>query len=59
MILRKKAQSSDTDFKEAAEISLPLIYAALRDIQKGVYPKDCCLNVNIPTRPSAHKVSNM
>jgi len=51
----KKAQSSDTDFKEAAEISLPLIYAALRDIQKGVYPKDCCLNVNIPTRPSAHK----
>lgn len=51
----KKAQSSDTDFKEAAEISLPLIYAALRDIQKGVYPKDCSLNVNIPTRPSSHK----
>lgn len=51
----KKAQSSDTDFKEAAEISLPLIYAALRDIQKGAYPKDCSLNLNIPTRPSAHK----
>jgi len=51
----RKAQRGDTDFKEATKISLLLIYVALRYIQKGVYPKDCSLNVNIPTHPSAHK----
>uniref|UniRef100_A0A0D6R2B9 Survival protein SurE-like phosphatase/nucleotidase domain-containing protein n=1 Tax=Araucaria cunninghamii TaxID=56994 RepID=A0A0D6R2B9_ARACU len=51
----KKGESCDSHFKEAAEICLPLIYAALRDIEKGVYPRDCFLNIDIPTCPSAHK----
>eukprot|EP01018_Ginkgo_biloba_P031454 Gb_18886 [translate_table: standard] len=51
----KKAESSDSDFKEAAEVCLPLIYAALRDIEKGVYPIGYLLNVDVPTRPSANK----
>ncbi|XP_057830263.1 uncharacterized protein LOC131041246 isoform X2 [Cryptomeria japonica] len=51
----KKDESCDSHFKEAAEICLPLIYAALRDIEKGAYPRDCLLNIDIPTRPSVHK----
>lgn len=51
----KKGESCDSHFKEAAEICLPLIYAALRDIEKGAYPRDCLLNIDIPTRPSVHK----
>ena len=35
---------------------LPLINAASRDIEKGVFPKSCSLNVEIPTSPSSNKV---
>uniref|UniRef100_A0A0D6R0X8 Survival protein SurE-like phosphatase/nucleotidase domain-containing protein n=1 Tax=Araucaria cunninghamii TaxID=56994 RepID=A0A0D6R0X8_ARACU len=51
----KKAESSDSDFKEAAEVCLPLIYAAVQDIEKDQFPKGCLLNVDIPTCPSANK----
>lgn len=38
------------------QLCLPLINAAIRDIEKGVFPKTCSLNVEIPTSPSTNKV---
>ncbi|KAG6528525.1 hypothetical protein ZIOFF_010700 [Zingiber officinale] len=54
----KKDESKETDFKDAADACLPLINAALRDINKGIFPKSCLLNIEIPTSPSANKVYN-
>ncbi|XP_042462779.1 5'-nucleotidase SurE-like [Zingiber officinale] len=51
----KKDESKETDFKDAADACLPLINAALRDINKGIFPKSCLLNIEIPTSPSANK----
>lgn len=48
-------ESKQSDFPAAAEVSLPLIYAALRDIKQGVYPKGCYYNVDIPSHPSQYK----
>ncbi|KAG6524694.1 hypothetical protein ZIOFF_014629 [Zingiber officinale] len=54
----KKDESKETDFKDAADACLPLINAALRDINKGIFPKSCLLNIEIPTSPSANKAYN-
>lgn len=51
----KKDESSDSDFKEAVEVCLPLIYAAVQDTEKDLFPKGCLLKVDIPTHPSANK----
>ncbi|XP_068648272.1 uncharacterized protein [Aristolochia californica] len=51
----KKDESSDNDFKGAVDVCLPLIYSALRDIEKGVFPKSCSLNIDVPTSPSTNK----
>ncbi|KAJ4851632.1 hypothetical protein Tsubulata_028724 [Turnera subulata] len=51
----KKDESQDNDFKDAAAVCLPLINAAIRDIEKGVFPKNCSLNIEIPTSPSTNK----
>ncbi|GMI72379.1 hypothetical protein like AT1G72880 [Hibiscus trionum] len=51
----KKQESQENDFKDAVAVSLPLIKAAIRDIEKGVFPKSCFLNIEIPTSPSANK----
>eukprot|EP01018_Ginkgo_biloba_P004049 Gb_26904 [translate_table: standard] len=51
----KKDESKESDFKEAAEVCLPLIYAAVQDIEKDLFLKGCLLNVDIPTRPSVNK----
>ncbi|KAF2608858.1 hypothetical protein F2Q68_00046344 [Brassica cretica] len=51
----KKGESKESDFKEAVGVCLPLINATIRDIQKGVFPKDCFLNIEIPTSPSSNK----
>ncbi|VFR00172.1 unnamed protein product [Cuscuta campestris] len=51
----KNDESQESNFKEAASVSLPLINAAIRDIEKGVFPKCCLLNVEIPTSPLANK----
>ncbi|GMJ14230.1 hypothetical protein like AT1G72880 [Hibiscus trionum] len=51
----KKEESQESDFKEAVSVSLPLISAAIRDIEKGVFPKSCFLSIEIPTSPSANK----
>ncbi|XP_042507332.1 5'-nucleotidase SurE-like [Macadamia integrifolia] len=51
----KKDESSESDFKDAVKVCLPLIHAAIRDIEKGVFPKSCSLNIEIPTSPLTNK----
>ncbi|CAL5378422.1 unnamed protein product [Camellia sinensis] len=51
----KKDESQDSDFKDAVAVSIPLINAAIRDIEKGIFPKSCLLNVEVPTSPLQNK----
>ncbi|RCV27001.1 hypothetical protein SETIT_5G290800v2 [Setaria italica] len=51
----KKDESKDSDFKDAAQACLPLINAALADIEKGAFLKGCLLNIGVPSAPSANK----
>ncbi|KAG6782112.1 uncharacterized protein [Populus alba] len=51
----KKDESQDSDFKDAVAVCLPVINAAIRDIEKGVFPQSCSLNIEIPTSPSTNK----
>ncbi|WOL03013.1 hypothetical protein Cni_G11733 [Canna indica] len=51
----KKEGSQESDFKDAADVCLPLINAAIRDIEKGIFPRNCLLNIEIPTAPSANQ----
>ncbi|KAG2321812.1 hypothetical protein Bca52824_015025 [Brassica carinata] len=51
----KKDESKESDFKDAVRVCLPLINATIRDIEKGAFPKDCSLNIEIPTSPSSNK----
>ncbi|CAN0881705.1 5'-nucleotidase SurE [Linum grandiflorum] len=51
----KKDESQENDFKDAVAVCLPLINAAVRDIEKGAFPKSCSLNIQIPSSPSANK----
>jgi hypothetical protein len=36
---------------------MPLIQAAIRDVENGHFPKSCFLNIGIPASPSTNKVS--
>ncbi|KAG8077706.1 hypothetical protein GUJ93_ZPchr0007g3973 [Zizania palustris] len=51
----KKDGSKDSDFKDAAEVCLPLIHAALEDIEKGTFLRGCLLNIGVPSSPAANK----
>ncbi|XP_048234511.1 5'-nucleotidase SurE [Ricinus communis] len=51
----KKDESQDNDFKDAVAACMPLINAAIRDIEKGNFPKSCSLHLEIPTSPSTNK----
>uniref|UniRef100_A0A2N9IRR0 Survival protein SurE-like phosphatase/nucleotidase domain-containing protein n=1 Tax=Fagus sylvatica TaxID=28930 RepID=A0A2N9IRR0_FAGSY len=51
----KKDVSCESDLKDAVNVSLPLIHVALRDIEKGTFPKSCLLNVEIPSCSSTNK----
>ncbi|XVF86828.1 hypothetical protein PTKIN_Ptkin18bG0073700 [Pterospermum kingtungense] len=51
----KREESHESDFKDAAAVCLPLINAAIRDIEKGVFPKSCFLSIEVPTYPSKNK----
>ncbi|KAL7202976.1 hypothetical protein ACSBR1_034429 [Camellia fascicularis] len=53
----KKDESQDSDFKDVLAVSLPLINAAIRDIEKGIFPKSCLLNIEVPTSPLQNKQS--
>ncbi|XP_004486847.1 uncharacterized protein [Cicer arietinum] len=51
----KKDESKETDFKDAVEVCLPLINAAISDVEKGTFPKNCFLNIEIPMSPLSNK----
>ncbi|AQK97769.1 hypothetical protein Zm00014a_014076 [Zea mays] len=51
----KKDETKDSDFKDAAQACLPLINAALDDIEKGTFLRGCLLNIGVPSAPSANK----
>ncbi|KAF3662372.1 putative nucleosome assembly protein C2D10.11C-like [Capsicum annuum] len=51
----KKDESQESDFKDAVGVCLPLINAALRDIEKGAFPKCCLLHVQVPKSPLTNK----
>lgn len=51
----KKDESQENDYKDAVAVCLPLINAAIRDVEKGAFPKSCSLNIEIPTSPSTNK----
>ncbi|CAK9179948.1 unnamed protein product [Ilex paraguariensis] len=51
----KKDESSESDFKDAVTICLPLINTAIRDIEKGVFPRSCLLDIEVPTSPLTNK----
>ncbi|KAK8524804.1 hypothetical protein V6N13_015808 [Hibiscus sabdariffa] len=51
----KREESQESDFKDAVAVCLPLLTAAIRDVEKGVFPKSCFLNIEIPTSPSTNK----
>lgn len=54
---RKKDESQESDFKDAVSVCLPLINAAITDIEKGVFPKSCSLNIDVPLSPLKNKVN--
>ncbi|KAF3439621.1 hypothetical protein FNV43_RR17899 [Rhamnella rubrinervis] len=51
----KKDVSCESNIKDAVRVCLPLIHAAVNDLQKGVFPKSCLLNIEIPSCPLANK----
>ncbi|XP_062017406.1 uncharacterized protein LOC133733783 isoform X2 [Rosa rugosa] len=51
----RKDESQENDFKDAVAVCLPLINAAIRDIEKGEFPKSCFLNIEIPSSPLSNK----
>lgn len=55
-LCRKKDESRESDLKDAVSVCLPLITAAIRDIEKENFPKGFFLNVEIPTSPLTNKV---
>ncbi|RAL42425.1 unnamed protein product [Cuscuta campestris] len=51
----KTNESQESDFSGAASVCLPFITAAIRDIEKGIFPKCCLLNLEVPTAPLTNK----
>ncbi|XP_057771473.1 uncharacterized protein LOC130991338 [Salvia miltiorrhiza] len=51
----QKDESEESHFKDAVTVCLPIIKAALRDIEKGVFPKGFSLDLEVPTSPTANK----
>ncbi|GFP84028.1 5'-nucleotidase sure [Phtheirospermum japonicum] len=48
-------KSNVDDFALAAEACLPIISAVLVDIKKKTYPRNCFLNIDVPTNVANHK----
>lgn len=51
----RKDESQEGTFKDAVDVCLPLIRAAIRDADKGTFPKGCLVNIEIPASPSTSK----
>ncbi|KAK1416893.1 hypothetical protein QVD17_26012 [Tagetes erecta] len=50
----KKGESQESHFKDAVSVCLPVIKAAIRDVEKGVFPKSS-LHITVPTPPTENK----
>ncbi|KAJ0971345.1 hypothetical protein J5N97_019304 [Dioscorea zingiberensis] len=48
-------ESQESNFKDAVDVCLPLINAAIRDVETGLFPKSCLLNIEIPPSPLMNK----
>ncbi|XP_047326945.1 5'-nucleotidase SurE [Impatiens glandulifera] len=51
----KKDESQESDFKDAVTVCLPLLNAALKDIEKGQFPEGLSFNIEVPSSPSTNK----
>ncbi|OMO91668.1 Survival protein SurE-like phosphatase/nucleotidase [Corchorus olitorius] len=51
----KKDVRFENDLKDAVNVCLPLIFAAVRDIENGNFPESCLLNIEIPSCPQTNK----
>ncbi|XP_020694661.1 uncharacterized protein LOC110108369 isoform X2 [Dendrobium catenatum] len=51
----RKDENQESNFKDAVDVCLPLIRAAIRDADKGAFLKGCLLNIEIPGSPSTSK----
>ncbi|CAN4086958.1 unnamed protein product [Withania somnifera] len=48
-------ESQESEFKDAVSVCLPLINSAIRDIEKGAFPKSCLLHIGVPKSPMTNK----
>ncbi|KAL8242712.1 hypothetical protein R6Q59_013014 [Mikania micrantha] len=51
----KKGESQESYFKDAVSVCLPLIKAAIRDVEKGVFLKSSSLHITVPASPTENK----
>ncbi|KAH0453302.1 hypothetical protein IEQ34_017626 [Dendrobium chrysotoxum] len=51
----RKDENQESNFKDAVDVCLPLIRAAIRDADKGAFLKGCLMNIEIPGSPSTSK----
>lgn len=55
-VFRVGGKSNVDDFTLAAEACLPIISAVVDEIKKKTYPRNCFLNIDVPTDVVHHKV---
>ncbi|KAD2394011.1 hypothetical protein E3N88_40988 [Mikania micrantha] len=51
----KIGESQESYFKDAVSVCLPLIKAAIRDVEKGVFLKSSSLHITVPASPTENK----
>ncbi|KAK1414238.1 hypothetical protein QVD17_29980 [Tagetes erecta] len=51
----KKGESEESHFKDAVSVCWPVIKAAIRDVEKGVFPKSSSLHITVPASPTENK----
>ncbi|KAI3775118.1 hypothetical protein L1987_49686 [Smallanthus sonchifolius] len=51
----KKGESQESHFKDAVSVCLPVIKAAIRDVEKGAFLKSSSLHITVPTSPTENK----
>ncbi|XP_071741939.1 uncharacterized protein [Rutidosis leptorrhynchoides] len=51
----KKGESQENHFKDAVSVCMPVIKAAIRDVEKGIFPKSSSLHITVPASPTENK----
>ncbi|CAH1418297.1 unnamed protein product [Lactuca virosa] len=46
---RKKGESQENEFKDATSLCLPIINAAIKDVENGTFPKSSSLHITVPS----------